>query len=122
MTNDLAIRILTGDILGTTEQTREAVAMAVKALSALPSTQPESCEYYALCRHGRDVNKLREDLGFCEYCNEDADGYVKPIEKNNHAFVRFGTNGWELSLKANGWHGSAKIRYCPMCGRDLYVK
>ena len=70
----------------------------------------------------RDENKLREDLGFCEYCNEDADGYVKPIEKNNHAFVRFGTNGWELSLKANGWHGSAKIRYCPMCGRDLYVK
>ena len=85
-------------------------------------TQQESCEYYALCRHGRDENKLREDLGFCEYCNEDADGYVKPIEKNNHAFVRFGTNGWELSLKANGWHGSAKIRYCPMCVRDLYVK
>lgn len=58
----------------------------------------------------------------CEYCNEDADGYVKPIEKNNHAFVRFGMNGWELDLKANGWHGSAKIRYCPMCGRDLLVK
>lgn len=33
MTNDLAIRILNGDILGTTEQTHEAVAMAVKALS-----------------------------------------------------------------------------------------
>ena len=93
-----------------------------KSINELPSAQLESCEYYALCRHGRDENKLREDLGFCEYCNEDADGYVKPIEKNNHAFVRFGTNGWELSLKANGWHGSAKIRYCPMCGRDLYVK
>ncbi|HAC61298.1 MAG TPA: hypothetical protein DCF66_03915 [Lachnospiraceae bacterium] len=58
----------------------------------------------------------------CEYCREDSDGYVRPIEKNNHAFVRFGMNGWELSLKANGWHGSAKIRYCPMCGRDLFVK
>lgn len=58
----------------------------------------------------------------CEYCNEDADGFVTPIEKNGHAFVRFGMNGWELSLKANGWHGSAKIRYCPMCGRDLLVK
>ena len=88
----------------------------------IPSAQPESCEYYALCRHGRDENKLRARLGFCEYCNEDADGYVKPIEKNCHAFIRFGMNGWELSLKANGWHGSAKIRYCPMCGRDLYVK
>ena len=89
---------------------------------ALPSAQPESCEYYALCRHGRDENKLRARLGFCEYCNEDVDGYVKPIEKNCHAFIRFGMNGWELSLKANGWHGSAKIRYCPMCGRDLLVK
>ena len=58
----------------------------------------------------------------CDYCSEDSDGYVKPIEKNCHAFIRFGMNGWELSLKANGWHGSAKIRYCPMCGRDLLVK
>lgn len=55
----------------------------------------------------------------CEYCHEDSDGYVKPIEKNNHAFVRFGMNGWELDLKANGWHGSTKIRFCPMCGREL---
>lgn len=88
----------------------------------LSSAQPEPCEYYALCRHGRDERKLRASMKICEYCNEDSDGYVKPIEKNNHAFVRFGMNGWELSLKANGWHGSAKIRYCPMCGRDLLVK
>ena len=58
----------------------------------------------------------------CIYCHEDSDGYVKPIEKNCHAFIRFGMDGWELSLKANGWHGSAKIRYCPMCGRDLFMK
>ena len=89
------------------------------ALRDLPSAQPESCEYYALCRHGRDENKLRAHLKFCEYCHEDSNGYVKPIEKNNHAFVRFDMDGWELSLKANGWHGSAKIRYCPMCGRRL---
>lgn len=72
--------------------------------------------------HDRDQNKLRVSLGVCEYCNTDSNGYVKPIEKNNHAFIRFGMNGWELSLRANGWHGSAKIRYCPMCGRDLFVK
>ena len=88
----------------------------------LKDTQAESCEYYALCRHGRDENKLRARLGVCEYCNEDADGCVTPLEKNGHAFVRFGMNGWELNLKASGWHGSAKIRYCPMCGRDLLVK
>ena len=68
----------------------------------LPSAQPENAD--------------------CIYCHEDSDGYVKPIEKNCHAFIRFGMDGWELSLKANGWHGSAKIRYCPMCGRDLFMK
>ena len=91
----------------------------IVAIDELPSVQPESCEYYALCRHGRDENRLRTDLGVCDYCYEDSDGYVKPIEKNCHAFIRFGMNGWELSLKANGWHGSAKIMYCPMCGREL---
>ncbi len=94
----------------------------VNTLENLPSVAAKLCEYYALCRHGRDENKLRARLGFCEYCNEDSDGYVKPIEKNNNAFICFGMNGWELRLKANGWHGSAKIRYCPMCGRDLLVK
>ena len=58
----------------------------------------------------------------CEYCHEDMYGYVMPLEKNCHAFIRFGMDGWELSLSAKGWHGSAKIRYCPMCGRDLLVK
>ena len=55
----------------------------------------------------------------CEYCHEDSDGYVKPLEKNCHAFIRFGMDGWELSLQAKGWHGSAKIKYCPICGRRL---
>jgi len=59
------------------------------------------------------------DMKSCIYCHEDSDGYVTPIEKNCHAFIRFGMNGCELSLKAKGWHGSAKIKYCPMCGREL---
>ena len=100
----------------------DGLEFCISHLSTMPSAQPEPCEYYALCRHGRDESKLRERLKFCEYCNEDSDGYVAPIEKNNNAFVRFGMNGWELNLQANGWHGSAKIRYCPMCGRDLFVK
>ena len=73
--------------------------LMVEALKALPSAQPEQTD--------------------CEYCHEDSDGYVKPIEKNGHAFIRFGMNGWEMSLHAKGWHGSAKIMYCPMCGRRL---
>ena len=55
----------------------------------------------------------------CEYCHEDIEGYVKPIEKNGHAFVCFGMDGWELCLRAKGWHGGTKIRFCPMCGRRL---
>ena len=69
-----------------------------------------------------DVPSAQPEQTDCEYCHEDSDGYVKPIEKNCHAFIRFGMDGWELSLKANGWHGSAKITYCPMCGRDLRQK
>ncbi len=59
---------------------------------------------------------------FCEYCNTDSDGYVKPLEKNCHAFISYGFNGWVLSFRGGGWHGGCKIRYCPMCGRDLLVK
>ena len=53
----------------------------------------------------------------CEYCHEDFDSYVKPIEKNGHVYIHFGMNGWCLELSAKGWHGEAKINYCPMCGR-----
>ena len=55
----------------------------------------------------------------CPCCCEDSDGYVNPLEKNCHAFIRFGMNVWEIDLKHKGWHGSAKIMYCPMCGRKL---
>lgn len=76
-----------------------AIMDCIQTLNGMPSAQPEQTT--------------------CEYCHEDFEGCVKPIEKNCHAFVRFGMNGWELSMKANGWHGSAKIQYCPMCGRRL---
>ena len=58
----------------------------------------------------------------CPYCHEDSDGYVCPIERNGHAFVRKGMDGWCIELKARGWHKSVLIKYCPMCGRDLLVK
>ena len=72
---------------------------AVEILESMPTIQPEPSA--------------------CEYCHEDSDGYVTPIEKNGHASSRFGMDGWELSLHAKGWHGSAKIKYCPICGRRL---
>lgn len=66
-----------------------------------------------------DLISRQAEQSACEYCHEDLEGYVKPIEKNGHAFVRFGMDGWELSLSAKGWHRGAKIRFCPMCGRKL---
>lgn len=67
------------------------------------------------------VDALKAQVGqaSCEYCHEDTDGYVRPIEKNCHAFVCKGIDGWGIELKARGWHGSALINYCPMCGRRL---
>ena len=55
----------------------------------------------------------------CPYCTTDSDGYVLPIERNCHAFIRFGMDGWTISMSAKGWHGDAKINYCQMCGRKL---
>ena len=55
----------------------------------------------------------------CEYCHEDSDGYIKPLEKNCHAYIGFGMHGWVIELKAKGWRGKAPIKFCPMCGRRL---
>jgi len=75
----------------------------VTRLLSLPTIQPEPTD----------------EQKSCEYCREDSDGYTRPIEKNCHAYIRFGMNGWELDLKAKGWHGKAQIKFCPMCGRKL---
>ena len=80
MTNDLAIKILMGDVLGTTEQTHEAVAMAVKALSALPSADAvevvrcKDCYHYIAERRLCFVNVSEfEPTDFCSY-GERKDG------------------------------------------------
>ena len=41
-------------------------------IEALPSAQTELCEYYALCRHGRDEEKLRARLGLDDYISRQA--------------------------------------------------
>lgn len=83
MTNDLAIRILSGDILGTTEQTHEAVAMAVKALSALPSAQPivrcKDCKHSYVFEPWEGINAVRyckifkNHYGDSDFCVNDDD-------------------------------------------------
>ena len=102
---------------------RQAAIDALCRRCDLVAEDDESCT--EKCNDIKILEKLpsaRTENTDCIYCHEDSDGYVKPIEKNCHAFIRFGMDGWEISLSAKGWHGGAKIRYCPMCGRDLLVK
>ena len=79
------------------------------AIDKLPSTQSEilACEEGELSAQSEQTD--------CEYCHEDNDGFVIPIEKNCHAAI----HGSVLYLKATGWRGKAQIKYCPMCGRRL---
>ena len=51
----------------------------------------------------------------CEYCHEDLDGYVKPIEKNAHAYVAADSLVVSFARQVR----VCKINYCPMCGRRL---
>ena len=60
-----------------------------------------------------------KNVGNCPYCHEDSDGFVFPIEKNGHACVWHDVDGWVISMKAKGWRGSCRIKFCPMCGRGL---
>ncbi len=52
----------------------------------------------------------------CPFCHEDLDGYVLPIEKNCHAFIRY-PNKMVVSFGRN--RRECEINYCPMCGRKL---
>lgn len=55
----------------------------------------------------------------CEYCHEDRDGYVTPIEKNAHLYLKHPN---KLVLRFDRkWH-ECQINYCPMCGRNLEAK
>jgi hypothetical protein len=58
----------------------------------------------------------------CPYCHEDSEGFVTPMEKNNHAFIHFDMYGWHVHMQAKGWHADIPINFCPMFGRQLNVK
>ena len=94
---------------------RQAAIEALKRAEALT----RAFGYHVVIDTIRELPSAQAKQTDCEYCHEDSDGYVRPLERNCHAFVRYGINGWEISLKAKGWSGSAKIKYCPICGREL---
>lgn len=71
MTTELAIRILTGDVLGTNEQTHDAVKMAVEALLR-PPAQPEIIRCRN-CKHHDGIRCFRWNstiiTGFDDFCS-----------------------------------------------------
>lgn len=75
---------------------------SAEVLRVLPSAQPEQTD--------------------CEYCHEDSDGYVRPIEKNSHAWLVRRGRTMKLRVGFKGGYSECDILFCPMCGRDLLVK
>ncbi len=72
-------------------------------------------EHRQLAEWLRELKQLRSEQTDCEYCHEDSDGYIRPIEKNCHASI----HATFLRIKANGWNKNVNINFCPMCGRKL---
>lgn len=55
----------------------------------------------------------------CEYCHEDSDGYIRPIEKNSHAWLVRRGRTMKLRVCFKGGYSECDILFCPMCGRRL---
>ena len=105
MTNQEAIEILKieRDHMTPTLFTEriEAMNMAISALEkqTLPSEQPRQTD--------------------CGYCHEDFDGYVRPINKNSHAWLVRRGRTMKLRVCFKGGYSECDILFCPMCGRRL---
>ena len=57
---------------------------------------------------------------YCAYCHTDSDGCVQPIDANGRAYIwKDAFVGYELCFQVMRWRNTAKINYCPMCGRRL---
>lgn len=51
----------------------------------------------------------------CEYCNEDFDGYYRPLDKNAHVTVFDKPHEKILEIDWYGHRMKLPINYCPMC-------
>lgn len=72
MTNDLAIKILRGEVLGTNEQTHEAVFMAIKALKEQSDVDVIRGKFSCIkqipkrfCKEQGIMCELTTDSGYC---------------------------------------------------------
>lgn len=55
----------------------------------------------------------------CEYCEGDVGGYIKPLDKNAHAWVFDKSHEKILDIDWYEHNMKININYCPMCGKKL---
>lgn len=58
-------------------------------------------------------------IQMCDYCQEDFDGWYKPLDKNAHVCIFDTPHEKILDISWYGHKMKIDINYCPMCGRDL---
>lgn len=51
----------------------------------------------------------------CEHCQEDFDGYYKPLDKNGHICIFDTAYKKYLDIEWYGHKMEIDIKYCPMC-------
>lgn len=132
MTNELAIRILTGDVLGTSEQTQEAIEMAVKALSQpdVPDTNVGD-----MISRQDAINLLKKWSDGYKYIETETELAIKDFqhlpsaqsekrtkepcwvcENLENGDTLYSTSDWDGGI---GFDYIRDIKYCPVCGRKL---
>lgn len=90
---------------------------AIEAVMGQPP-EPHYPSWYA--DQIKELPSAQPEQTNCDYCHEDSDGYVIPLEKNCHVLVRRSPlDGWILSVKYGAWRKNVPIKFCPMCGRGL---
>lgn len=55
----------------------------------------------------------------CKYCQEDFEGYYRPLDKNAHVYIYCKPSEKVLSIN---WYGNKlklDINYCPMCRKKV---
>lgn len=90
-----------------------------------PSAQPKDVarDIATIIENEKDMRVIAKNAqpeqADCEYCHEDSDGYVRPIEKNSHAWLVRRGRTMKLRVGFKGEYRECDILFCPMCGRRL---
>jgi len=79
----------------------------------------EYFNFYTVTEILKQLPPAQPEQTDCEYCHEDSDGFVRPIEKNSHAWLVRRGRTMKLRVCFKGEYRECDILFCPMCGRRL---